>query len=135
ALVAAAVFALPGAPAIYYGDEIGMEGGEDPDCRRCFPWDPARWDAELRDLFRKLIRLRKEEETLRRGDLRFGVAVGRAFSLVREGPGGRIIFLLNAGDGEASFPLARPATDLLTGERHRGRAVLAPGSFAFLKEG
>ena len=30
---------LPGAPCIYYGDEVGMEGGHDPDCRRAFPWD------------------------------------------------------------------------------------------------
>lgn len=135
ALVAATIFALPGAPAVYYGDEIGMEGGEDPDCRRCFPWDPGRWDGGLRELFRKLIALRREEEALRRGDLRFGEARGRAFSLVREGPGGRIAFLLNAGDVEVSFPLARPARDLMTGEHHRGRISLAPRSFAYLKEG
>ena len=35
---------LPGAPCIYYGDEVGMAGGHDPDCRRAFPWDEARWD-------------------------------------------------------------------------------------------
>ena len=36
---------LPGAPCVYYGDEIGLEGGNDPDCRRAFPWDEAGWDA------------------------------------------------------------------------------------------
>jgi cyclomaltodextrinase len=36
---------LPGAPCIYYGDEIGLEGREDPDCRRSYPWDPARQDG------------------------------------------------------------------------------------------
>jgi len=134
ALVAATIFSLPGAPAIYYGDEIGLEGGEDPDCRRCFPWDPSHWDHELRALFQRLIRIRKESAALRRGDLRFGEARGRAFSLVRECPEERVLFLLNAGDEEASFPLARPARDLMTGERLRGGIRLSPRSFAFLKE-
>ena len=39
---------LPGAPCIYYGDEIGMAGGHDPDCRGAFPTDEAAWDHELR---------------------------------------------------------------------------------------
>ncbi|MDS4019117.1 MAG: alpha-amylase family glycosyl hydrolase [Candidatus Competibacter sp.] len=38
-LMAATQFACPGAPCIYYCDEIGMEGDKDPDCRRCYPWD------------------------------------------------------------------------------------------------
>ncbi|MFA6457748.1 MAG: glycoside hydrolase family 13 protein, partial [Bacteroidota bacterium] len=33
-----------GAPMIYYGDEIGMEGGKDPDCRRCMIWDESHWN-------------------------------------------------------------------------------------------
>src|SRR5262249_35908155 len=35
---------LPGAPCIYSGDEVGVEGGIDPDNRRAFPWDETRWD-------------------------------------------------------------------------------------------
>lgn len=57
----------PGAPCIYYGDEIGMEGRDDPDCRRAFPWDEARWDHDLLDCFRRAIRLRREHPALRRG--------------------------------------------------------------------
>ena len=58
---------FPGAPCIYYGDEIGMEGGPDPDCRRAFPWDEARWDRDLLEFFRRAIRLRHEHPALRRG--------------------------------------------------------------------
>ncbi|RPI29629.1 MAG: glycoside hydrolase family 13 protein, partial [Chloroflexota bacterium] len=48
----------PGAPSIYYGDEIGMEGGrEDCDKRRPFPWDRKEWDTELRDYVKKCIEL------------------------------------------------------------------------------
>ncbi len=61
-------FALPGAPAIYYGDEIGQEGGKDPECRRTFPWNEEKWDKELRDWVKNLIRLRKSHTELRRGN-------------------------------------------------------------------
>ncbi len=60
--------AYPGAPAIYYGDEIGLEGGKDPDCRRAFPWDEGRWNNELRQWVKTLIALRKRHAALRRGD-------------------------------------------------------------------
>jgi neopullulanase len=58
----------PGAPCIYYGDEIGMPGGPDPDCRAAFPWDREQWDQSLRDDVRRLIALRRELAPLRRGD-------------------------------------------------------------------
>jgi cyclomaltodextrinase len=58
---------FPGAPCIYYGDEIGMQGKGDPDCRRAFPWDEARWDHDLLAFFRRAISLRHEHPALRRG--------------------------------------------------------------------
>ncbi|MFN2273062.1 MAG: glycoside hydrolase family 13 protein [Anaerolineae bacterium] len=58
---------FPGAPCIYYGDEIGMEGQHDPDCRRAFPWDEAHWDHDLLAWFRRAIALRKAHPALRRG--------------------------------------------------------------------
>ncbi len=58
---------FPGAPCIYYGDEIGMAGQHDPDCRRAFPWDESRWDHDLLDWFRRAIRLRHAHPALRRG--------------------------------------------------------------------
>lgn len=61
------LFAYPGAPALYYGDEIGLLGGADPDCRGCFPWDETTWNIPLRDWIKKLIRVRKERVSLRRG--------------------------------------------------------------------
>ncbi len=64
------LFALPGAPAIYYGDEIGMEGGKDPACRHTFYWDVRSWQNELRQWLQKLISLRKTMAVLRRGEFR-----------------------------------------------------------------
>lgn len=62
-------FTNPGAPAIYYGDEIGMKGEKDPDNRWAFPWDEAQWDTDLRTYIQKLITARKQHPALRRGDL------------------------------------------------------------------
>ena len=61
-------FAYPGAPAIYYGDEIGLDGDKDPDCRRAFPWDPANWQGDLQPWVRSLVAARKSRSSLRRGD-------------------------------------------------------------------
>jgi glycosidase len=61
---------FPGVPSIYYGDEVGMEGGKDPDCRRAFPWDENLWNRELHEWLRQLIEIRKNEESLRSGTFR-----------------------------------------------------------------
>jgi neopullulanase len=59
---------LPGAPCLYYGSEIGMTGGPDPDCRRAFPWqNEAVWDRGLLDFTRRAIALRRAHPALRRG--------------------------------------------------------------------
>jgi glycosidase len=62
------LFAYPGAPAIYYGDEIGLEGGKDPDCRRAFPWNPSEWKGDLHPWVQNLIATRKNRSSLRRGE-------------------------------------------------------------------
>ena len=68
-LAYALMFFLPGAPCIYYGDEIGMEGGKDPDCRRTFPWDQlkARKALPIYKFIRELTRMRRENPVLRDG--------------------------------------------------------------------
>jgi glycosidase len=46
-------------PFLYYGDEVGMTGGPDPDCRRGMLWDPKRQDQDLLGYYRRLIQIRK----------------------------------------------------------------------------
>lgn len=63
----AVLFTLPGSPCIYYGTEIAMEGGFDPDCRRCMPWDKigTEENRERISLMQELIHMRKTEEACR----------------------------------------------------------------------
>ncbi len=61
------MFTYPGAPCIYYGDEVGLDGKHDPDCRKSFPWDEKRWDHDLRNFYKRCVELRQAHPALRRG--------------------------------------------------------------------
>ena len=83
-LALAILFFLPGAPCVYYGDEIGMEGGKDPDNRRTFPWGMLS-DGRRSPIFRflnELITLRNEEHVLRDGKLEIAYSAG-SLNIVR----------------------------------------------------
>jgi cyclomaltodextrinase / maltogenic alpha-amylase / neopullulanase len=60
-----------GTPCIFYGDEIGLAGGADPDCRKCMEWEEENQDRELYDFYKLLIHLRKTYRVLREGRFRF----------------------------------------------------------------
>ena len=83
-LAFAILFFLPGAPCVYYGDEIGMIGGKDPDNRRAFPWDRLS-EGQRKPIYsyiRELIELRNNSPVLRDGTLEISYNVGR-LELVR----------------------------------------------------
>jgi cyclomaltodextrinase len=106
-----AVMTLPGAPCIYYGDEIGMEGGHDPDCRRAFNWREEEWDGALLGLARDAIALRHAQPVLRHGDYRTLAADGMAVAYGRFGGGGggaAAVIMLNAADEPSRLALAAP---------------------------
>jgi glycosidase len=65
-LMAVMQFTWPGLPTVYYGDEAGMEGGGDPDCRRTYPWGSE--DKSLIAFYSMLARLRREHPALSTGD-------------------------------------------------------------------
>ncbi len=105
------VAALPGAPCIYYGDEVGLEGGPDPDCRRAYPRDRSRWDEALRSFVKAVLWTRREQAALRRGpDLEIAAAEG-AVAILRATDAEAVVVAANAGDLPATvqLPLEPPA--------------------------
>lgn len=119
----AVLFTLPGSPCIYYGTEIAMEGGFDPDCRRCMPWDEigAGKYTERISQIKELIRLRRTEAAFRSLHFHFPDRYGnrRCVEYVKlddenrkievllncsgedvyTAPGGEVLFARNFSDG------------------------------------
>jgi len=89
------LFAYPGVPAIYYGDEIGIEGGNDPYCRSSMIWDENLWDRELLEFCKTLIELRKTSLALRKGAFISGIAEEGLFTFERHYGNERVLVCLN----------------------------------------
>jgi cyclomaltodextrinase len=112
--------AFPGAPAIYYGDEIGMEGDKDPDCRRAFPWRESSWDQGLRQWVRQLISLRKQTAALRRGEFVHLLAEGGLYVFARTLGEQKILIALNASAQECRLEIPCSALGWADGRTLQG---------------
>ncbi len=94
-----------GIPMIYYGDEIGMEGGPDPDNRRDFPINSFNAENSLRDYVSKLIHLHGELEALRRGT-QTNLFIGeQTWMYARDREQQRVIVAINNGKEAATMDL------------------------------
>ena len=120
----ASVLTMPGAPVIYYGDEVGLAGRSDPDCRRVMPAEDQLLEAQLqtRDVARKIGRTRACSRPLRRGALETLLADEERFVFAREIDGDvAIVSLVRRPTGPVDVPLppSTPASlvDVVTGER------------------
>lgn len=96
-------FAYPGAPAIYYGDEIGLDGDKDPDCRRAFPWDKSKWQGDLRPWVQQLIGLRKRLPVLRRGEYIRLLAEEKVYAFARKLGTEKMLVALNLSESTETF--------------------------------
>src|SRR5207237_44764 len=65
----------PGGPGVYYGDEIGRAGGDDPDNRRSMIWDAAQWDERAMAAVKGGIARRRASASMREGNL-LGLGAG-----------------------------------------------------------
>ena len=116
---------LPGAPCVYYGDEIGLTGGTDPECRGAFPWDEGRWEPGLRAAIRALLRLRTAEPALRDSPLRVIGAEAGAVAYLRGAGASRFVVVVNAADDAVRLGLR--FEDVADGQGERLVPVELPG--------
>ena len=109
-------FTMPGSPTIYYGDEAGQQGFEDPFNRRTYPW--GHENQELLAFYRKLCEIRAEEQTLADGDLQFSdTTAGALLRYERTSGDSRLVIVVNRGHQYAETKIdALYALDLLRGE-------------------
>ena len=103
-LAALMQFTYKGAPMIYYGDEIGLEGGKDPDNRRTMIWgerpNGEKPDMDLYNYYSKLAEIRKNNDILIDGDISFIIPedTRRVVILIRKKDGEKIYTILNSWD-------------------------------------
>jgi len=109
------LFTFPGAPCIYYGDEVGLPGELDPDSRRSFP-PKDQWDEELLQWHQALIRLRHSYPALRTGDYKILHAESLVYVFARTLAASELIIAINSGTENASVNVA---TDKLQSQPRR----------------
>jgi neopullulanase len=115
------MFSYPGAPCIYYGDEIGIDGEHDPDCRKSFLWEESRWDKGLHSYAKDVIALRKHSPALRRGDYQRLWSANGTFAFSRSLKGDTVVIALNTSESPQEAIVAFEAKGnprVLVGEAH-----------------
>ncbi|HEY4177761.1 MAG TPA: alpha-amylase family glycosyl hydrolase [Kofleriaceae bacterium] len=131
------IYALPGIPMIYYGDEFGMPGGGDPDNRKMMQWGNYTADQTwLRDQIKAMIHVRNAHEALRRGTrTQLGVSTD-VLTFKMATAGDTVIVVLNRGDSDQTVP-GLPAgsyVNAITGQPFTGTTVPARTSLMLVNQ-
>ena len=103
---------MPGAPCIYYGDEIGMSSGDDPYCREAFPWqEKEKWNYKLLHFYQGITALRHQFEVLRTGSFQCLYAQGEVYAFKRMLREDVVVVVLNCAGNDQNLEIPLAATD------------------------
>lgn len=144
-----------GAPQIWNGDELGMWGGDDPDCRKPLWWPEYEFDPEYRnnfqpgkktfdpvgfnrehfEFYKKIIKIRKENPVLVDGDFKFYLTEGKQLSYIRSDEKDKIIVVFNLQEQEMTFflPDGERYVNLLDGSETTEQVIMASLSAGVFK--
>jgi len=101
-----------GTPCLYYGTEIGMEGGHDPGCRGCFPWDESQWNQDIFQFTRRWVKIRKTYSALSRGAMIDIYSDQDVMVFARLTENEQCLVLLNRGEKkDTQFEVNLPGSD------------------------
>ena len=109
-------FTFPGAPCIYYGDEVGLPGGLDPDSRRIFP-ERSHWNHDLLNDHKALIALRHAHPALRTGTYTVLYAEGGVYAFMRSLGSDQLIVAVNTDEQPQTISLDCSQNNALTAEK------------------
>ncbi|MBE6671092.1 MAG: glycoside hydrolase family 13 protein [Ruminococcaceae bacterium] len=97
-------FVLPGMPCVYYGDEIGTEGFEDPFCRSFFDWNKTD-DNDILDFYRQISKIRSCYDELKYGKVDIDVLCDNVLQVRREHNGKSIFAVINTGENSYTLDM------------------------------
>jgi neopullulanase len=104
-----AMMTLPGAPCIYYGDEIGLSAAGDPYCRGAFPWDDRdSWNQDLLSHYKRVISIRNKYPVFRTGTFKTLYAEDMIYAHHRKLEDQEALVVFNAGEEPAEVQIPLP---------------------------
>ena len=125
------IFTFCGSPAIYYGDEIGLEGKHDPDCRRCMIWDEKKQNKDLLNFFQELIKLRKSYSDFKLVDIKWINNNDNVLVYQK----GKLIFIINNNSINKKIYLNRRLKNIVANEINMYNEVnINPYSYFIFEE-
>lgn len=124
-------FTLPGIPSIFYGDEAGLQGFDDPINRRPYPWGSE--DKEILAHYRKLGRIRRENRAVFSGGFNMRDENGLV-AYERAGGDDEILIAVNAGADDKTLIINKEYTSLYNNKEYKDVVDVPGGSFVILKK-
>ena len=127
---------MPGSACIYYGTEIGLEGGNDPDCRRPMPWDKiaeGKYEKITRDV-KTLIDLRKRYPAARRGRIQWAPDDKNPRLICYRCTAGEEKTLVVYINTSEQMTRINEKGELLFARKLRGKALMAGGAAIYLED-